>query len=75
MTLPLGMRDALGIESGMNVAFELREDEKGIFVRKEADRGGRPVDQVRGILRLGKSVDAVIDDMRGPRPRGRRRRA
>ncbi len=73
VTLPLEMRDALGIEGGMTVAFELREGEGGILVRKDTERGDRPVDQVRGILRLARSVDEVIDEMRGPRPAPRRR--
>ena len=73
VTLPLGMRDALGIEGGMTVAFELREGEAGILVRKGTERGNRPVDQVLGILKLAKSVDEVIDEMRGPRPGGGRR--
>ena len=73
VTLPLEMRDALGIEGGMTVAFELREAEGGILVRKGSQRENRPVDQVRGILKLAKTVDEVIDEMRGPRSAGPRR--
>jgi hypothetical protein len=27
-----------------------------------------PVDRLFGVLRLGKSVDEILDEMRGPRP-------
>ena len=73
VTLPLEMRDALGIESGMTVAFELRPGEGGILVRKGGRTAERPVDRMRGIIKLRKSVDETLDEMRGPRPRRSRR--
>jgi hypothetical protein len=41
-------------------------------------KGGRdphPVDLVYGRLRLGRPVDALLDEMRGPRPAPPRRAA
>jgi len=62
ITLPVEIRDQLGLEPGVVVSFELREG--GAFLRKGAfDK--HPVDRVFGRLRLEKPVDTLLDEMRG----------
>jgi AbrB family looped-hinge helix DNA binding protein len=61
ITLPAGVRRKLGLIPGTLLEFDLQED--GVFVRK-----AHPVDQVLGILKLDKSTDELLDEMRGPRP-------
>jgi AbrB family looped-hinge helix DNA binding protein len=71
VTIPAAVRERLGLLPGTPVTFELTEG--GAFIRK--GRGGtHPVDQVFGRLNLPRPVDALIDEMRGPRPPVRRRR-
>lgn len=48
------------------MVFELRRE---CVVLRKGSKGRHPVDEVFGILRLPKSVDATLDEMRGPRPR------
>jgi AbrB family looped-hinge helix DNA binding protein len=75
VTLPATVRAKLGLAAGTPVQFELRDG--GVLLRKG---GGdlHPVDRVFGRLSLGKPVDTLLDEMRGPRPeiprpsRGRR---
>ena len=72
ITLPGAVRAKLGLRAGSPVEFELREG--GVLVRKGV-RGLHPVDAVFGTLRVDRPVDELIDEMRGPRPAPRRRRA
>jgi hypothetical protein len=48
------------------------QDEGGAALRavllRKGRKGRHPVDEAYGILKLGKSVDALLDEMRGPRP-------
>ena len=70
ITVPAPVRDKLGLAPGTAVQFEFREG--GVLLRK--GRGGaHPVDRVFGRLRLRKPVDALLDEMRGPRPAPGRR--
>jgi AbrB family looped-hinge helix DNA binding protein len=71
ITLPASIREKLGLVTGTLVRFELRGG--GVLVRKGAS-GSHPVDQVFGRLRLPKSVDELLDEMRGPRPASSTRR-
>jgi AbrB family looped-hinge helix DNA binding protein len=79
ITLPVAVREKLGLEAGTAVRFELCEG--GVVIRK-GQPGAHPVDQIFGTLTLGRPVDEVMDEMRGPRPtasssprrRGRRQR-
>ena len=66
ITLPVEVRQKLGLVPGTIVHFELREE--GLLLRKGA-AGLHPVDQLFGRLKLARSVDALLDEMRGPRPR------
>lgn len=70
ITLPGLVREKLGLRAGTPVEFELRED--GVLVRKGV-RGVHPVDALFGTLKVDRSVDELIDEMRGPRPQARRR--
>jgi len=71
VTVPKKVRDRLGLRPGTPVEFELTEG--GVILRK-GDRGIRPVDRVRGVLRRKRSTDDLIDDMRGEAlPRAARR--
>ena len=69
------MRDQLGLDPGTAVEFVVREGEAVIRKRQKDD----PVDRVYGRLTLGRPVDAIVDEMRGParetaRPKPKRRR-
>jgi AbrB family looped-hinge helix DNA binding protein len=71
VTVPLEVREQLGLVPGTAVEFLVREGEA--VLRK--DRQTRePVDRVYGMLAIEKAVDALIDEMRGPRPARRRLR-
>lgn len=65
ITLPAEIREKLGLAAGTVVQFELREG--GVLLRKGAP-GLHPVDRLFGQLKLRRSVDALLDAMRGPRP-------
>jgi len=65
ITLPAKVREALGLASGTPVQFELTRG--GVLLRK-GGRGAHPVDELFGRLTLPKSVDVLLDEMRGPRP-------
>lgn len=65
ITLPVEVREKLGLATGTAVQIEFREG--GVFLRKGA-ASAHPVDQAFGCLKLRKSVDALLDEMRGPRP-------
>ena len=65
ITVPVEVRDQLGLRPGTVVSFELREG--GVFLRKGAS-GQHPVDHLFGRLQLDKPVDVLLDEMRGPRP-------
>ena len=67
ITVPAEVRDRLGLVPGTPVTFELRED--GVLLRKGTE-GLHPVDRVYGRLPLGRPVDAVLDELRGPRAGG-----
>ena len=68
ITVPAVIREKLGLVPGTVVTFEIAKG--GAFLRK----GGKdihPVDQIKGILRLNRPVDQLIDEMRGRRPKKR----
>lgn len=66
ITVPVEVRDRLGLIPGTPVEFELREE--GVLLRKGSS-GSHPVDRVWATLRLERPVDEILDEMRGPRPR------
>jgi AbrB family looped-hinge helix DNA binding protein len=73
ITIPIEVRERLGLEAGTIVLFDVRED--GVLLRK-GSHGEHPVDKVFGVLKVRRPVDSLklTDEMRGPRPGGRRAR-
>jgi len=69
ITLSAEVREKLGLLPSTVVYFELREG--GVFVRKRTS-GLHPVDQLFGRLKLTKSVDTLLDELRGQRPAANR---
>lgn len=68
ITVPQAVRERLGLPAGTPVTFELIEG--GVVLRK-GRASEHPVDRAYGRVRLGTSVDRFVDELRGPRPRGR----
>jgi len=68
ITVPVEIRERLGLVPGTGIEFELRE-EGGLLRKGTSD--GHPVDKVWSTLRLERPVDEILDEMRGPRPRKR----
>jgi len=62
--VPAEVRERLGLVPGTAVEFLVRE---GQAVLREDRHAREPVDRVYGRLALDRSVDAIIDEMRGPR--------
>ena len=71
ITIPADLREEMGLRAGTPVVFERRPE--GALLRR-GTQGVHPVDRAFGRLRLGVGVDALMEDMRGPRPAPRRRR-
>lgn len=71
VTVPAQVRRELGLVAGTRLRFELREN--GVLLTKGTP-GEHPVDKLFGTLRLPAPVDALLDEMRGPRLTGRGRR-
>ena len=65
LTVPIELRKKLGLEAGTVIQFELRD---GVVVMRKGTQAGHPVDRLFGRLHLGKPVDDILDQMRGPRP-------
>jgi antitoxin PrlF len=70
VTVPVEIREQLGLFPGTDVEFLLREGEA---VLRKGGGGSDPVDRVYGRLKLDAPVDALVDAMRGPRPKSRPR--
>ncbi len=72
LTVPIELREKLGLTAGTVVQFELRG---GAAVLRKGDVNDHPVDRLFGRLDLGKPVDDILDEMRGPRPIRRKKKA
>jgi AbrB family looped-hinge helix DNA binding protein len=73
LTLPIELREKLGLAAGTVVHFELRDG--AVLLRKGAPND-HPVDRLFGSLHLEKPADEILDQMRGPRPaRHKKKRA
>jgi AbrB family looped-hinge helix DNA binding protein len=72
ITVPLEVRERLGLVPGTEVEFVVRDAE---VVLRKGGGGASPVDRVYGILDLGRPVDRILEDLRGPAPAPTRRRA
>jgi AbrB family looped-hinge helix DNA binding protein len=70
ITVPVSVREKLGLLPGTIVHFRVVNG--GAVIRKGTP-GAHPVDRVYGKLRLDRPVDALIDELRGPRPTRSRR--
>ena len=65
ITVPAKIRETLGLVPGSVVTFELVDG--GVLIKK-GGTGPHPVDVLYGKLKLNRPVDALLDEMRGPRP-------
>ena len=72
ITIPAELREALGLRAGTLVVFESRPE--GALLRK-GTTGEHPVDKIYGLLKLHTSVEVLLDEMRGARPRVGRKRS
>ena len=68
VTVPAEVRERLGLATGTCVEFELVD--QAVLVRKSV-KGVHPVDRVFGTVRSVRRVDALLDQMRGPRAKKR----
>lgn len=64
ITVPVEIRERLGLVPGTGIEFELRDEE--VLLRKGTS-DSHPVDRVWSTLRLERPVDEILDEMRGPR--------
>jgi AbrB family looped-hinge helix DNA binding protein len=64
VTVPVEIRAQLGLRAGTAVVFEPHP--QGALMRKRA-AAEHPVDRLFGSLKIGATVDAALDAMRGPR--------
>ena len=66
VTVPVEVRDQLGLRAGTEIEFVVRDGEA---ILRKGGGATHPVDRIYGRLHLGKSVDALVDALRGPRPK------
>lgn len=71
VTVPAAVREEFGLWAGTEVVFEVRD---GAIRMYKGASAGHPVDRVFGLLQGTPGPDALgrLDEMRGPRPGGRR---
>ena len=69
VTVPVEVRERLGLEPGTSVVFVLRDGE--VVLRKGGEED--PVDRGYGMLHLDRPVDALLNEIRGPAPKPSRR--
>ena len=67
ITVPKTIRQALGVDVGAKVAFELHEDGHVVVSRADADHRdpaiGAFLDLLAGDIRAGRHVQAIPDDL------------
>ena len=63
ITIPKPLRVRLGIQVGQ--VLEVKEEDGQIIMSKAA-RPEDGVDQLYGILKLGRSTDEIMEELRGP---------
>jgi AbrB family looped-hinge helix DNA binding protein len=68
ITVPVEIRERLGLLPGTEVVFELRN---GHALLRKGGHRVHPVDRVYGTLKLSRPTDELLDEMRGPRPKRR----
>lgn len=62
VTIPKALRDRLGIRPGAVLDFE---EERGRLVARKVTLRD-PTDELYGVLKLGRSTDEIIEELRGP---------
>ncbi len=60
VTIPIELRQALGLRPGCVVEFERRGQELVLHKRGDGGRGGRLVERLRGRSRSGLSTDQLL---------------
>ncbi len=63
ITIPVAIQRKMGMGPGTPVVFELAADHVVLRKRRREPSG---IDRVYGSLKLDKSVDEIMDEMRGP---------
>ena len=67
ITLPKTIRQALGVDTGAKVAFELHEDGQVVVSRADAEHEdpaiGAFLDLLAGDIQAGRHVQAIPDDL------------
>ena len=67
ITLPKAIRQALGVDVGAKLAFELREDGQVVVSRADSEHEdpaiGAFLDLLAGDIRAGRHVRAIPDDL------------
>lgn len=71
LTIPIELREKLGPAAGTVVRFELRD---GVVLLRKGPGEDHPVDRLFSRLNLGRPVDEILDQMRGPRPVARKKK-
>jgi AbrB family looped-hinge helix DNA binding protein len=62
VVIPKPLRDRLGIRTGQRLEFR---EERGRLIATKAASDSDPLEDVYGILELGRSTDATISKLRG----------
>jgi AbrB family looped-hinge helix DNA binding protein len=62
ITIPKSLRVRLGIRTGQ--ILDVQED-RGRLVMSKPARSGDAIDKLYGILRLGRSTDEIMEELRG----------
>ena len=67
ITMPRAIRQALGVDVGAKVAFELQEDGQVVVSRADAEHEdpaiGAFLDLIAGDIQAGRHVQAIPDDL------------
>ncbi len=63
VTIPKALRESLGISAGQQLDFH---EENGRLIATKGVSEHDPAAAAYGILRLQATVDALVDEMRGP---------
>ena len=66
VTIPVAIRVRLGLQAGTPVEFEIQGE---VAVIRKGRTGDHPIDRGWRHIDLGKPVDEIIDELRGPRPK------
>jgi antitoxin PrlF len=65
VTIPIALRQALGLHAGAEVEFERRGDELVLHKQGDGGRGARIVGRLRGTSRSGMTTEELLALTRG----------